>query len=203
MVSNGNKAAGDVIGDHRLIYPKSDYFGWRDITGEITLRGVAATDPSWEQIGSGPFYAYNFGINDKVWMVYHVPHDIVPNSVIHFHTHWMPDGTNVNPVKWQWDYAYARGFDQEAFGVTGSTTFISAEQAGPGVAYQHMVTETTGIKLDTLDEPDGLIVVCITRVTNGATENTDGIFLLTADVHYQSTDMGTFGKAPDFYGKQT
>ena len=197
MVSNTGKAPGDILGSPRLIYPNSDKFGWRDITGEITLRGVAATDPSWDQIGSGPFYAYNFGLNDKVWMVYHVPHDIVPNAQIYLHTHWLADGTDANTVKWQWDYTYAKGFNQAAFDSTGTT--ITAEQAASGTAYQHMVTETVGITVDGLTEPDGLIIVCITRITNGGTNNTDGIFLLTADVHYQSTDMGTFGKAPDFY----
>ena len=201
MVSNTGKAAGDVLGDIRLIYPDSDDFGWRDITGEVVTRGVGATDPSWQQIGSGPFFAYQFALNDVCWMVYHIPHDIVPNSVIHFHVHWIADGTNEQPVKWQWDYTYARGFNQEAFDATGDQ--ITAQQAPPGTAYQHMVTETAGVKINTLNEPDGLIYVKITRLTNGATDNTDAIFLLTADVHYQSTGMATYGKAPDFYGAQS
>jgi len=200
MVSNTGKAAGDVLGDKREIYPSGDNFGWRDITGEVLTRGVGATDPAWAQIGSGPFSAYQFALNDVCWMSYHVPHDIVPNSVIHFHAHWLPDGTNAQPVKWQWDYTYARGFNQEAFDAAGDQ--ITAEEAAGGVAYQHMVTETLGVKLDTLNEPDGIIYVKLTRIANGATDNTDAIFLLTADVHYQSTDQSTFGKAPNFYGAQ-
>jgi len=201
MVSNSGKAAGDVLGDVRITYPGSDYFGWRDITGQVRTRGVGATDPAWAQLGSGPFYAYQFAVNDVCWMEYHVPHDIVPNSIIHFHVHWLADGTDVNIVKWQWDYAYARGFNQEAFDAAGDQ--ITAQEAGAGIAYQHMVTETAGVKLATLNEPDGMIYVKITRLTNGGSENADGIFVLTADVHYQSTDRATYGKAPNFYGAQS
>lgn len=169
---------------------------WRDITGSIEVRGVAATDPAWAQISSGPFYAWRFAVDDIIWMCYHIPHDFVPNTEIHLHVHWLPDGTNVNDVKWEWYYTYAKGFDQSAFNPAG--TQITATTTPSGTAYQHYVTETTGIDLS-ITEPDGLIYCRIARVTNGGTDNTDEIFLLTADVHYRSTDTGTVGKAPNFY----
>ena len=170
--------------------------GWRDITGAVLTRGVGATDPDWAQLGAGPFYAYRFALNDVMWMSYHVPHDFVPNTEVHFHTHWIPDGTDANTVKWQFDYMYAKGFDQEAFNVTGANT--TAEEAGPGVQWQHMVTESAGVDL-TITEPDGIIYMKMTRLTNGGTDNTDDIFVLTSDVHYQSDRMATRGKAPPFY----
>ena len=198
MTKIENRPAGDVVGNYQLIYPASDDFGWRDITGAIDVRGVGANDPTWSQVGSGPFYSYKFAVNDECWLVFHIPHDITPHSRVHFHAHWIADGTNVNPVKWEWYYTYALGFNQEAFDPAGSVA--TAEEAASGVAYQHMVTETDAVYIPTLTEPDGLIYVRLRRITNGATENTDGIFLLTTDVHYQSTDQCTFGKAPDFYG---
>lgn len=176
--------------------------GWRDITSEISLRGGGATNPTWSQLGSTVFYGYKFAVNDEVWMNFHVPHDILPGSDVHLHAHWIPDGTNTQPVKWQWDYAYAKGFGQAAFDLAGLTTdagTITAEEAGPGTAYTHMVTESAAITLAGLTEPDGMITVNLTRITNGGTENTDGIFLLTSDVHYQSTGIATVGKAPNFY----
>lgn len=180
-------------------------WGWRDITSVIEVRGVAATDPSWSRIGSTNFYAYKFGLTDIVWMTFHVPHDIVPGSGIHFHMHWFPDGTDTNTVKWQFEYAFAKGFDQAAFDFAHAESpevnsgTVTAEAAGPGVQYQHMVTETDAVSVPGLTEPDGLIHVAISRVTNGGTNNTDGIFGLTADIHYQSTNMATRGKAPNFY----
>ena len=176
-------------------------FGWRDITSDVNIRGVAATDPSWSQVGATNFYAYKFAINDKVWFTFHVPHDIVPSTDLYFHVHWFPDGTNANSVKWQFEYAYAKGFDQAAFPFASSTT-VSVEQASPQVQYRHMVAETTAQTIAGLTEPDGLIHVVVSRITNGGTDNSDGIFGLTADIHYQSTDGAgsTLNKAPSFYG---
>lgn len=180
-------------------------FGWRDITSAIEVRGVRATDPTWEQIGTSSHYGYNFGIDDIIWMTFHIPHDIVPGSDIHFHMHWFPDGTNTQPVKWQFEYAYAKGFNQGAFDFSLAESpltnagIATAQSAGPGVAYQHMVTETSAITIPDLTEPDGLIHTTISRITNGGTDNTDAIFGLTADIHYQSTNMATKQKAPGFY----
>ena len=176
----------------------SQAFGWRDITGQILTRGVGATDPAWAQLSTGPFYAYRFDINDVAWIPFHVPHDIVPDADIHFHVHWIPDGTDANTVKWNFDYMYARGFNQDAFNPAGSS--VTAEEAGPGTAWQHMVTETAAVSIANLDEPDGIIYLKLTRVTNGGTDNADDIFVLLSDLHYQCTNCGTANKAPTFYG---
>ncbi len=174
-------------------------FGWRDITGQVTVRGIGGASPTWAQVGSGPFRAYQFAVNDECWFSYHIPHDIVPSADVHFHAHWVADGTDINPVKWQFTYAYALGFDQEAFDL-GTGTTVTAEGTPSGTQYQHNVTETAAVSIPTLTEPDGLIYMHIKRITNGATDNTDAIFMLTADIHYQSTNIGTIGKAPGFYG---
>ena len=188
------------IGNPDKIYPESGKFGWADITGQVNVRGVAATDPSWSQIGTSDFYAYKFGIGDYVWFSYHVPHDIVPNRDVHFHAHWITDGTATENVTWEFKYMYAKGFNQAAFNVTGTT--VTASEAASGTAYQHMVTETTGQTISGPSEPDGLIQVRVGRIANATSpqaDNTDGVFLLTADIHYQTTGQNTIGKAPNFY----
>jgi len=172
---------------------------WADKEGTIDTR-TGATNPTWTQLGSGPFYAYAFNIGppaSECWISYHVPHDIGSN-VIHFHAHWTTNGTDTNTVKWSFTYSFARGFDQEAFGTTGTT--VTAEQAASGTAYQHMVAETDAVTIPTMTEPDGLILVYIKRVTNGGSDNGDTVYLLEADLHYQSNgQIGTTNKAPDFY----
>jgi hypothetical protein len=183
-------------GDGILLDTTAPTFGWRDITGEIVTRGVGATDPSWDQIGSSAFYAYHFALNDVCWMCYHIPHDYVPGTDIYFHVHWIPSGTNTQVVKWSVDYMYAKGHNQANFTVAGSNTTI--EQAPPGSAYRHMVSESVAITIPTI-EVDGILYVKYTRVTNGATDNTDSIFMLTSDVHYQSTNIATKNKSPGFY----
>jgi len=180
-------------------------FGWRDITSQVTVRGVGSNDPTWTRVGSTAFYTYAFAVGDECWMAFHVPHDIVPNADIHIHTHWFPSGTSTGDVSFQYTYSFAKGFDQEAFDfalanspLTTAGT-VTATSAGPGVQYQHMVTETAGISIPGLDEPDGIIYVHISRVATSPT-NTDTIFVLTNDVHYQSTNLATVNKAPGFYG---
>jgi hypothetical protein len=174
-------------------------FGWHDVTTEINVRGAGANNPTWAQIGAGVFYGYNFAVGDECWMTFHVPHDIVPSSDIYLHTHWLPNGTDANDVKWTWTYTYAKGFDQAAFSSTGTAISATGAINATPVAYQHYITETAAITIAGLTEPDGLIYVHLTRVTNGAVDNTDGIFLLTADMHYQSTGVATKNKAPNFY----
>jgi hypothetical protein len=184
----------DGTGGYRL-YESVDC--WRDITGQILTRGVPATDPTWTVVDGGPFSAWAFSVGDTVWISYHIPHDIVPSTDIHFHTHWMPDGTDTNNVKWEYTYTYAKGFDQEAFNTTG--TAVTSEEAGPGTAWQHMVTESAAVTISGLTEPDGIIYVRLKRDTPTGGANSDTIFVLTADIHYRSTNYGTLGKAPDFY----
>lgn len=199
---------GVKLGDFR----GEESFPWQDITAPIEIRGVAATDPSWARIGSTSFWAYKFAIADYVWQVFHVPHDIVPGSDIHFHVHWLP-ATQTSPldtgfVTWEFEYAYAKGFNQGAFDFAhasspqvNSGTVYATDQL-PSVQYQHMVSETAAVSIPGMTEPDGLIYTRLGRVNNQTSplnNATQDIFVLTADIHYQSTGVGTKGKAPNFY----
>jgi hypothetical protein len=198
VVLTKRKGKGLKVGEFEETTPAK--WQWRDITTQVSVRGTGPTDPSWSQIGSTAFYAYDFSLNDQCWMAFHIPHDIVPDSDVYFHTHWLPDGTNTNTVKWQYTYSYAKGFNQAAFdmGLVNSPLtnagIVTAEEAGPGVAYQHMVSETAAVSIAGLSEPDGIVYVNVQRITNGGTNNTDGIFVLTSDIHYQSTGIGTAGR---------
>jgi len=173
-------------------------YGWEDITSEIKARGVGSTDPAWAIINGSAFSAYSFAVGDKVWMNFHIPHNYAKGTDLYLHAHWLPDGTNTNSVKWQFTYSYAHGHNQAAFALA-SPTVITAEQTVGGTQYQHYVTETAAVTI-TDCEPDGILSVAIERITNGGTNNTNGIFLLTADVHYQSTGVPTVNRAPNFYG---
>lgn len=174
-------------------------YGWRDLEGTIDTR-TGSTNPTWTIIGAGPFYAYAFDYTptqDEAFITYHIPHDIVPGADIHFHIHWMTNGTSTNTVKFECTYTHAKGFDQEAFSTTG--TQFNLEQAASGTAYQHMVVESDAVTIPGLTEPDGLILLHFKRVTNGGTDNADTVYVLEADIHYQSTNASTPGRAPNFY----
>jgi hypothetical protein len=189
---------GDITIDGELfILDMSNLAKWADITSQVDTR-LGATNPAWTQIGAGPFYAYAFAVNDECYANFHIPHDIVPGSDIHLHVHWLPSGTSTNNVKWEWYYSFAKGFNQAAFNTTG--TAITAEQAGPGTAYQHMVTETAAVTIAALTEPDGFLLTRLRRVAASGAANADTIFVITTDLHYQTNgQIGTTNKAPDFY----
>ena len=163
--------------------------GWRDIEGQVTVRVTGVGRPVWSQIGTTAFWAYKFAIDDSCWFTYHIPHDLVDNTV-HFHSHFLLDGTNTADVKWEFTWAYAKGYDQEAFDLASPGT-ITATLAGAGVAYTHQIAETIGVEVAGLTEPDGMIMMTIKRVTNGGTDNTDDVFMTTSDVHYQSDSRST------------
>jgi len=202
-----NNESGEGIRLGKYTNRGSASYGWRDITHPIEVRGVRAVDPVWAEIGATGFFGYQFALDKEVHGTAHVPHDIVPGTAVHFHVHWLPDGTDTNPVTWEFTYAYAKGFNQEAFDFalanSPNTTagVATATEAGPGVQYQHMVTETAAVTIPGLTEPDGLIHYRIKRISSTPeTDNTDNIYVLTTDIHYQSTNMATKQRTPDFYG---
>ena len=173
-------------------------FGWEDMLGPIEVRGVGANDPTWAAgLGSGAQSAYSFAVNDECWIPYHVPHNYVPGTDIYFHVHYIKDGTNVQPVKWEFNYIHAKGHQQQAFTMAGTT--VTVEQTPEAAAWTHQIAETVAQTLTGL-EVDSMIYMRMRMITNGATENTDGIYVLTADLHYQSTGKPTLNKAPNFYG---
>lgn len=173
--------------------------GWADITAPIELRGTGANDPTFvRNLGGGKQAAYRFDVGDEAWLYYHVPHDIAPSTPVRFHVHWKTSGADTtNAVKFQWNYCFGRGFGQEAMNMAG--TDVSAAQPSAGAWYQ-MVLETDDCTISNLTEPDGIIEVHLQRVTNGATEFTDPVYVTVADAHYQSTGIiCTRNRAPNFY----
>lgn len=175
-------------------------WGWRDITSDIQARGVGASDPTFAAYGATALRAYSFsaGTEQEVFMSFHMPHDYVPGTAIYFHAHWSnaaatPDTRN---VVWGFDYSFAKGHNQQAF---PAFTPITVTQASPATRYWHNIAETAAVTITGL-EVDGLILVRVYRKAADAADTcSDAVFLHTADIHYQSTNMATKGKAPSFY----
>lgn len=171
---------------------------WRDLEGPIDVRGVGANDPTWEQIGATGFYAYNFAIDDRCSLKFHVPHDYwtaAPGFFIH--AHWLTDGTNTSDVVFEWKLSYAAGYGQEEFAL-GTPVTVTATQPGSGTAYTHVIAESALVD-DFTPEIDGLIIATCTRITNGGANNPDNVYLLTSDIHYQTTGVGTVLPNTPFY----
>lgn len=171
---------------------------WNDNLGQITNPSGGAGHPSYVAIGGGSFNAWKFVVGDSVDVRFHFNHDIAPGQPIFLHTHYLTDGTSTQPVVWSFEYNIAAGNNTANFATTGTTVSIST--APNGTAYRHMIAEiATGITDATNIVVDGLMICKITRVTNGGTDNPNGVFLLMSDVHYQAAYLGTKNKVIPFY----
>lgn len=180
--------------------PTTPTWGWREITSEIDARGSGANDPTFTVYTGTNFYAHQFSETtmQQVYVTYHVPHDYVPGTDIYLHVHWSNAAAtpNTGNVIWGFEYSYAKGHNQAAF---PASTTVTVTQACPATRYQHNIAETTAITISEL-EVDGLIMVRVYRdAADGGDTCTDAVFLHTSDIHYQSTNMATKGKSPDFY----
>lgn len=175
------------------------HYGWRDIISSVsTARVPPASAPVADNFGpSGLRMEYRFAVNDYIFVgPFHINHDVKPSSPAYLHVHWSTNGTNTNTVKWQLDVMRAKGHDQEVFGAPVSYTVTGTPA---GVAWKHMISEVSDGDALTVTEPDELILVTLKRVTNGGTDNTDQVFGLHVDIHYQTDREFTGFKAPDFY----
>lgn len=173
--------------------------GWKDNVMPMHTVGVpVANAPAMTAFGpSGLREEYAFDLNDYAFIPsFHINHDISAGLKAYLHVHWTTNGTQLHAVRWEMQILRALGHNQAAF---NTVTTITLEQAASGTAWQHMIAEVPLADALTLVEPDELILVTIKRITNGATDNSNAVFGLCADLHYQSDRQSTLNKAPDFY----
>ena len=182
-------------------------WGWRDILGQLQVRGAGAQDPAWV-VYNGVIFGYQFVLADEVTIGFHLPHDYVPGTDIYVHSHWSLNGAGITEdITWEFSSIYAKGHNQAAF--TSTPLVTSVLQTSSTTRYQHMIAETPissaggspGVLFDnSLFEVDGLILMRVKLSGNtGTGTGTSRPFLHMCDLHYQSTNMATKGKAPSFY----
>jgi hypothetical protein len=172
---------------------------WKDNVAPLSAAGVPASSaPTMRVFGpSGAREERAFAVNDYLFVQpFHVNHDIIPGAKAYPHVHWSTNGTSTATVKWEFQILRALGHDQANF---AASTTVYVEQAAGGSAWRHMVAEVSDEDALTLVEPDELIMITLKRVTNGGTDNSDYVFGVTVDLHYQSSIIGTVNKAPNFY----
>lgn len=178
---------------------------WHDIIGDVRPKTTGAGTPALT-LYKGTNYGYAFVANDVCDFVFHIPHDYVPGTHLYLHTHHGHNGTNIsgNAV---WTYYIIYGSRDGVYGteVTGTISFATPNlTAAP--QYGQMVTEeqvsaatATAARFDSdLIEVDGLIKVRL-MLTTVPTVTGGSWFLDTADIHYQSTSIGTKNRAAPFY----
>lgn len=174
--------------------------GWKDNVSLVSLAPQGSAAPTATNFGTAGTLQrqeYAFALNDYVFLgAFHVNHDISAGCKAYLHVHWSTSGVSLNTVKWEFHVQRALGHNQAAF---GAPTMVSVTGTPSGVAWQHMINEVSLADSMTLTEPDELILVSLRRVTNGGSNNTDSVFGIAVDIHYEADRHATLNKAPDFY----
>ncbi|KKL93335.1 hypothetical protein LCGC14_1875700, partial [marine sediment metagenome] len=183
-------------------------FGWRDILGDVFARNTGATKPTFTTYRD-TVLDYQFAADDEEYFKFHIPHDYVIGTDLHFHIHWSHTGSLVTggTVTFEYEMSYAKGWNQAAFGASVSTTFNGTAST---TQYQHIITEIqisaaspSASQIDSDDlEPDGVIILRLKVTSNDITVASGGVpdpFIHYADIHYQSTNIGTKKRDADFY----
>ena len=181
-------------------------FGWRDLKGKVTQRNTGGSKPT-HALYRGTLRQYQFAVGKEEYFTYHIDHDHLPDSDIFLHVHWSHISAAVNggSITIEYEMSYAKGFNQGAFIAPVGSTFLGIAST---VQYQHILSEiqvsaaapNAASEIDSNDlEPDGIIEARVKILANNMTGAQPAPFIHEADIHYQSTSMGTKQKGPDFY----
>lgn len=180
--------------------PASPTFGWRALVATVQVQGAGANDPTFVTYTGTVLRAYQFSAStmNEVFAAFPLPHDYVPGTDIYFHAHWSNAAAvpNTGDVVWKFDYSFAKGFGQEAFPAVQTVQVIAAS---PATRYTHNVSETAAVSISTLEIGGLLLVRGYRDAANALDTCTDAVFLHALGIHYQSTNIATKNKAPNFY----
>lgn len=197
-----NKASGHGI----KVDTVSPTFGWVDVIGDVRPKTSGAGTPALT-LYRGSIYSYAFVLNDLCDFVYHIPHDYVPGSDLMLHVHHGHNGTDItgNAV---WTFYAAYGSRDGVYGSEISNTIsYNTVSLATTPQYMQLVTEVqlsniggdaTHLNTSAI-EVDGLIKIRL-KLTTIPTVTAGSWFLDTADIHMQSTGIGTKNSASPFYG---
>lgn len=183
-------------------------WGWKDIVGFIYLD---PQDPNAASFSSyrGGIKAYSFVEGKECFVDFHMPHDYAMGTPIYMHVHWSHNSSVVTggSVTWAFEIMYSKGHGQEAF---NTPVIVSVVQNASSVQHMHMVAESiassnggseVSLNTNTL-EVDGIIQCRLYLDSNDITTSdasTVTPFAHFVDIHYQSTNLPTKNKNPDFW----
>ncbi len=189
-----------------LVDTDSPSLCWRDLEGPIQPKASGAGSPTWTT-WSGNIKEWKFIVNDITDSKYHWPHDWAGTDV-YLHIHWSHNGTAiVGTFSVDNRYKWGKGHRQQVY--DAEKTITVSEVVTNIAGHPALETFITEVQLSAASpsasqiataqlEPDGLlkmnsIVTSIPTITGGS------LFIEYIDIHYQSTNVGTKQKAPNFY----
>lgn len=185
-------------------------WGWRDLEG-VELVDVVGANAATLALYNGVIREFAFGVNDILDIRFHMPHDYLPGSDMFVHVHWSHNGTSISgSFACDISHVYAKGHQQAAFTPPKTIAWShNTVDIATTPQYQHNITELplsvsggSASEIDSADlEVDGLILMNLTvtgiPTITGSANNLP--FIHRVDIHYQSTNIATLDKAPNFY----
>lgn len=187
-------------------------FGWKDLIGDITPKFSGPGAPSrTAYTAAGNVFDFSYANNDVVDINFHIPHDYAQGTDIFIHAHWSHNATSTASGTFAATayHTYSKGHNQANFSAEKNVTYsVAIADIAAMPTYRHRVDEvqlsTNGGSASLIDtatiEPDGLIKVTF-KVTSipALTGGTAKCFVHQVDLHYQSTQLATKNKTPNFY----
>lgn len=191
-------------------------YPWHDIIGQINPKFSGAGAPLRKLYKDTNIYDYSFAVNDAVDFVFHLPHDYVPGSNLYLHVHWshQADSSISGNAEFTFSHSYSKGHNQEEFSTERTMVLlVPTPDLATVPQYRHRVDEGQ-IAAPTANsqcmptaniEPDGVIIgqLKLTEEPVLGGTGSPSLFIHTVDVHYQSTNMGTQSRSPDFWSSPT
>jgi len=195
-----------TLGSGILVDLDAPSLSWWDLEGPVQPKAIGAGSPTWKT-WSGNIKEWSFIVGDIIDSKFHWPHDWAGTDV-YLHIHWSHNGTAIaGTLSIDNRYKWGKGHHQQVY--DAEKTINVSEVATNIAAYPALETVITEVQLSSLTpnasqintaqlEPDGLlkissIIASLPVVTGG------DLFLEYIDIHYQSTNVGTKQKAPNFY----
>jgi hypothetical protein len=213
-----------VASDGSMVFPKTSSIcikrdlddpkcTWKDLIGDVKPKTIGVGAPTLDTI-RGAVRAFRYSNGDDGDIIFHIPHDYVPGTDLYLHPHWTHNGTNISgSFVITYNFTYAdRTSTAPADIFIADRVLTHTINTGMNITdtpqYAHRVDEiqitSAGGSASTLDkatiQTDGILILhydvdTIPTITGGSGEP----FILTLDIHYQSTNLGTPNKDPDFY----
>ena len=216
LTVNGDLVLAKTEGAGIKVDKVSPSFGWHDLLGEPHIHEASANDPVWSVYrGTIRQFQYSNVLMNETWYEYHIPHDYVSGTDLFVHVHWSQIAVDTGgpagvpgDAKFYFDITYAQGHgtpggSADPFGAAVTT---SVTQQASTTQYGHMLAETiiTDDGTSLIDRnriaPDGVLFVRMYRDPADADDTLDQApFIHYVDIHYQTPNIGTKQKTPDFY----
>ncbi len=203
-----DKASGNGI----KIDTDAPTFGWQDLLGSVEPKTSGAGKATLGVFRGGKAKAWFYDLNDTLdTLEFHIPHDYVIGTDTFIHLHWGHHGTAISgSLEITFGVTCAKGHNQQDFPAEVAPVLtIATPNISTIPQYRHRVDEVqlsssspSATQLDNADlEPDTVILIGFEvtaepTITGGVVDKTA---FFEVDIHYQSTNISTKQKAPDFY----